>query len=269
MYYKNLVFDLYGTLVDIHTEEDDTVWEKTALFYRFYGADYTGEQLHAACDALVAAQKAQAGQAYECYPEVQIETVFTALFEAKGVQPAQPLGKQAAQLFRILSIEYIQLYPYVLEALAALRDEGRKLWLLTNAQRVFTEYEIRALGLEDAFDGIYISSDSGVSKPNVQFFRQLLDEQNLDPFTCLMIGNDRSTDVAGARAAGMDALYLHTNLSPLADAPCNAEEYDPRFTKKRPMADYETGTSDWSEVYKTIQLADAWSAATEPDRILP
>ena len=269
MYYKNLVFDLYGTLVDIHTEEDFAVWERTALFYGFYGAEYSGEALHAAYDELVTAQKAQAGQDYECYPEVQIETVFAALFAARGVQPADALGKQAAQLFRILSIHYVKKYPGVLQALADLRAEGRKLWLLTNAQRVFTEYEIRALGLEDAFDGIYISSDSGVSKPNVQFFRQLLDEQNLDPFTCLMIGNDRSTDIAGAKAAGMDALYLHTNLSPLADAPCNAEEYDPRFTKKRPMADYETGTSDWSEVYKTIQLADAWSAAIEPDRILP
>ena len=31
MRYTDLIFDLYGTLLDIHTEEDDTVWEKTAL----------------------------------------------------------------------------------------------------------------------------------------------------------------------------------------------------------------------------------------------
>ena len=263
MYYKNLVFDLYGTLVDIHTEEDAPVWEKTALFYRFYGADYTGESLHAAYDALVTEQKARAGQAYECYPEVQIETVFAALFAQKEVQPADTLGLQAAQLFRILSIEYIRLYPGVMEALAKLRAEGRKLWLLTNAQRAFTAYEIRALGLQDAFDGIYISSDYGCGKPNVRFFEVLLQQQGLDPAHCLMIGNDRSTDIAGAKAAGMDTLYLHTNLSPLADAPSNAEEHDPRFTPKRPAADYEFGDSDWNEVYRTIQLADAWTEATE------
>ena len=38
MQYTDLVFDLYGTLVDIHTEEDSLVWEKTALFFGFYGA---------------------------------------------------------------------------------------------------------------------------------------------------------------------------------------------------------------------------------------
>ena len=29
--YTDLVFDLYGTLVDIHTEENEFVWEHTAL----------------------------------------------------------------------------------------------------------------------------------------------------------------------------------------------------------------------------------------------
>lgn len=31
MTYTDLIFDLYGTLVDIHTEEDDRVWERTAI----------------------------------------------------------------------------------------------------------------------------------------------------------------------------------------------------------------------------------------------
>ena len=38
MTYTDLVFDLYGTLVDIHTEETDLVWEKTAIFFGFCGA---------------------------------------------------------------------------------------------------------------------------------------------------------------------------------------------------------------------------------------
>jgi ribonucleotide monophosphatase NagD (HAD superfamily) len=29
-----------------------------------------------------------------------------------------------------------------------------------------------------------------------------------------MIGNDRSTDIAGAQAAGMATLYMHTALTP-------------------------------------------------------
>lgn len=39
--YKNYIFDLYGTLVDIHTEEGiPKLWEKLSFFYGFYGAIY-------------------------------------------------------------------------------------------------------------------------------------------------------------------------------------------------------------------------------------
>jgi putative hydrolase of the HAD superfamily len=61
------------------------------------------------------------------------------LFEEKGIREnAAALGVNAAQLFRICSIEYLRLYPDVLEALAQLRQKGYRLWLLSNAQRIFT-----------------------------------------------------------------------------------------------------------------------------------
>ena len=44
--YKNCIFDLYGTLVDIHTnEKKEELWEKLAMLYRYYGADYETEEL--------------------------------------------------------------------------------------------------------------------------------------------------------------------------------------------------------------------------------
>ena len=215
MKYTDLIFDLYGTLVDIHTEENDLVWEKTAYLFGFYGAAYTGPELKAAFQAAMAAREVQAGQSYECFPDIPFEQVMAELFRCKGVaQNADALGVQAAQLFRISSLEYIRLYPGVLEALSGLRRKGYRLWLLSNAQRVFTAYELRLLGLGEQLDGIYISSDYGCRKPDGRFFRALLEEQKLDAHKCLMIGNDRMTDIAGAMAAGLDTLYMHTNLTP-------------------------------------------------------
>ena len=45
--YKNYIFDLYGTLVDIHTdEEQQELWVKMAQkLSEEYGADYTGADL--------------------------------------------------------------------------------------------------------------------------------------------------------------------------------------------------------------------------------
>lgn len=215
MMYTDLVFDLYGTLVDIHTEESDAVWEKTALYFGFYGAHCSGKALKTAFEQALAAREAEAGQSYECFPDIPFEQVMTELLRNMGVQDnADVLGKNAAQLFRILSIEYLRLYPHVLDALATLRRRGYRLWLLSNAQHVFTAYELRHLGLGEQLDGIYISSDYGCRKPDVRFYRALLEERQLDPARCLMIGNDRRTDIAGAKAAGMATLYMHTNLTP-------------------------------------------------------
>lgn len=215
MRYTDLIFDLYGTLVDIRTEENDTVWEKTAIFFGFYGAHYTPEALKDAFRKAMAAREAAAGQSYECFPDIPFEQVMAELFQAKGIREnAEALGIQAAQLFRIASMEYIRLYPGVLEALALLRQQGFRLWLLSNAQQVFTAYELRHLGLGAQFDGVYISSCYGFRKPDARFFRALLEGQKLDHKKCLMIGNDRHTDIAGTRDLGLATLYMHTNITP-------------------------------------------------------
>ena len=251
MKYTDLIFDLYGTLVDIHTEEDDTVWEKTAIFFGFYGAHYTGPGLKAAFRTAMSRREAQAGQSYEMFPDIPFELVMAELFRDRGItENADMLGIQAAQLFRISSIEYVKLYPHVLEALAMLRRKGYRLWLLSNAQRVFTAYELRHLGLGEQLDGIYISSDYRCRKPDIRFYQALLEEQGLNPETCLMIGNDRETDIAGAVNAGLDTLYMHTELTPRDQAEANPvlrPDVAPENCRH-----FEFEGDDWQELGKLI-----------------
>ena len=110
MRYTDLIFDLYGTLVDIHTEENDLVWEKTAFYFGFYGAHYTPEALKAAFRAELRKQEAREGQSYECFPDIPFEQVMETLFRARGItENAESLGKNAAQLFRICSLDYVNL----------------------------------------------------------------------------------------------------------------------------------------------------------------
>ena len=68
MKYTDLIFDLYGTLVDIHTEENDPVWEKTALYFGFYGAAYSGDELRKAFAQAMAAREARAMSASRISP---------------------------------------------------------------------------------------------------------------------------------------------------------------------------------------------------------
>ena len=255
MGYTDLIFDLYGTLVDIHTEENDRVWEKTAVYFGFYGARYTGPELKSAFEKAMADREARAGQSYECFPDIPFEQVMAQLFRDKGIHAdSEGLGTNAAQLFRIASLDYIRLYPHVLEALAALRRKGYRLWLLSNAQQVFTAYELRHLGLGEQLDGIYLSSDYGCRKPDLRFYRALLEERGLSPEHCLMIGNDRQTDIAGAKAAGLATLYMHTALTPP-----DQKAADPSL---RPGAapggtrHFEYEGDDWQELAELIMGID-------------
>ena len=242
MKYTDLVFDLYGTLVDIHTEENDLVWEKTAFYFGFYGARYSGPQLKAAFEAALRRREAKAGQSYECFPDIPFEEVMAELFREKGItENAEALGVNAAQLFRISSLDYIRLYPHALEALAKLREKGCRLWLLSNAQAIFTAYELRLLGLRDQLDGIYLSSDYQCRKPDLRFYQALISDRKLDVAKTLMIGNDRQTDIAGAKAAGMATLYMHTDLTP-RDQPSADAKKAIGITDGR---EYEFEGDDW------------------------
>lgn len=222
--YDNYIFDLYGTLVDIHTEEHSPkVWNKLSLFYRFYGADYSAKELKQRYFEIVSLGLKEKNAEYaakyshESFPELHIEDVFEKLYLEKGITPSKELIVHTGQLFRIESIRHLKLYPNVKRLLYAIKKSGKKIYLLSNAQRVFTEYEMNALGLTDFFDGILISSDEGVRKPDILFFNQLKVKYDLDFKKSIMIGNDSYSDIQGATNAGMDALYVRSNISPQND----------------------------------------------------
>lgn len=213
--YANCIFDLYGTLVDIHTDEENpAVWEKLALFYGYYGAAYAPQELRAAYEQLSNEGSSGPQYSHEAHPEIRIETVFAELFERKGVHADDTLAIHAGQLFRVCTTDYLRLYPGATELLSALREQGRGVYLLSNAQRIFTAGELNILGIAKYFDGILISSDCAVKKPDPRFFRMLLDQYRLNPASCVMIGNDCHSDIAGAKSVGLDTIYIHSNISP-------------------------------------------------------
>lgn len=219
--YRNYVFDLYGTLVDIRTDETDRVlWEHMSLFYGYFGARYEAEELHRMYLALVSEKEKALSQvdtvqyAHESYPEIPLEEVFCELYVKKGVTAGHELVLHTGQMFRAHSTRYIRLYAHAKELLASLKEMGRNVYLLSNAQRIFTEYELRYLGIHEIFDGILISSGEGCKKPDERFFRLLSKRFGLELSESLMIGNDMATDIAGAGKVGMDSFYIHSAISP-------------------------------------------------------
>lgn len=247
--YCSYIFDLYGTLVDIRTDETTrSLWEHMSLFYGYYGAQYEAEELHQAYLMLVRdKEKALKRQdsiryAHEAYPEIPLEEVFRELYKAKGVIPDSSLVIHTGQMFRAVSTKYIRLYANAKELLVALKDADRGVYLLSNAQRIFTECELYYLGIHDLFDGILISSEEGCKKPDKRFYEILLNRYHLKASECLMIGNDMATDIEGASQIGMDSFYIHSAISPQGQTHANGhadygmEKMNLRVLKDRLLA---------------------------------
>ncbi len=54
--------------------------------------------------------------------------------------------------FRALSTDYVRLYPGTQQMLASLKKKWtKKVYLLSNAQRIFTAYEMNVLGITKYF----------------------------------------------------------------------------------------------------------------------
>ena len=220
------LFDLYGTLVDIHTDENQpSLWRRMAGFTARAGAGYEAKELHEAWLRLAAAEEARLaardrGIPGAC-PEIDLKRVFAALYAEKGVAADEALLAETAWFFRRASTTHLRLYAGARELLDGLRASGRRVFLLSNAQSLFTRPELELLGLADAFDGVYLSSEAGCKKPDPRFFRLLLERERLAAADCLMIGNDPRCDGAGARAVGMETWIIRSAVPPR-----DAEGYD-------------------------------------------
>lgn len=210
--YKNYIFDLYGTLVDIHTNERKPyLWQKMADFYSSYGAVFTAAEIKKEYFNLCHKEERKLSSPYG---EIKLELVFHSLFEKSNREISSDMVFAAAQMFRVISRDTLGLYEGVIPFLEYLKAHNKRIYLLSNAQEIFTLPEMDALKISSYFDGIYISSVVGVKKPGTEFMEELFVKEGLKKEESIMIGNDQSTDIQIAKDYGIDSLYIHSNLSP-------------------------------------------------------
>ena len=212
------LLDLYGTLVDIHTDENQpSLWKRMAGFVLSRGADWEGKALRRAYLEGLRQEEERLLLRDRGLPlaqgEIDLALVFARLYTEKGVRADAALIAETALAFRKASTTRLRLYAGAKELLAALGQRGRVI-LLSNAQSLFTRPELEMLGLTDCFDSIYLSSEAGFKKPDPRFYRLALDREGLKPKDCLMIGNDPVCDGEGPRSVGIPAYVIRSGISP-------------------------------------------------------
>lgn len=194
----NYLFDLYGTLIDIWTDESRTeLWSGVAAFLGESDADGVRAEYLDLC------RTAHRGGLHE----INLLSVFEEMLISRDMDKGR--ASELARLFRRLSMVHIKAFRGVKSMLAALRKQGR-VYLLSNAQSCFTIDELRETGLYDLFDGIVISSDVGVKKPSREIFEIAFEKFGIERADSIYIGNDLRDDVLGATTFGIPTVYIKT-----------------------------------------------------------
>ena len=218
------------------------LWDTMSALYNVYGCDYEPREMMELFFEMDEEERLSIQKETGCeYAEIKIERVFARLLlECRRTHPVSAaigglaidaimdkyvrdredaiiLVQQSdwcfniANTFRILSRRYIKLFPGAKRALLELKKRGKKVFLLSNAQAIFTLPEIEALGLRGCFDRMYISSDHYVMKPDTAFMDILLDEEGLDRDRSVMVGDNPVNDAKMAILVGMDCILLNTS----------------------------------------------------------
>ena len=219
---ENYIFDLYGTLADIKTNESKaSVWNKAAVYFSMQGAGYTAKELKMRYSALCTDEgiklyrrlKKRYPELKKGQEEIDLAKVFRRLYSEKGIKADKRKVADTMAAFRAITMEKLRLFDGAEELLSGLKKAGKKVYLLSNAQTLFTAPEMELLGLTGYFDDILFSSDYQVKKPSAYFYGALFEKHGLKKEESVMVGNDRFADAGGAEDCGIASIYLHTEQS--------------------------------------------------------
>lgn len=216
--HRNFLFDLDQTLLDFHASERralEIVVTKNSL-------KFTGEVY----DHFKAKNKS-------LWLELEKGTInrtelftirFNDLFDfcegdSTGLDPLEV----NADFIRTMSVNGVPM-PGALEFVRKLRAEipCARIYIASNGATINAQGRMASTGLDKLIEHLYISEDMGVNKPEKEFYDICLEGIGEPKETCIMIGDSLSSDMLGAKNAGLASVWF----MPSGDVDAAVREYD-------------------------------------------
>jgi len=205
-----VVFDLDGTLLDRRRSFEQFVRDQWQRFAHFLNAVEREQYVQTLIEV------DRDGYA----PRNELFTGIIARFELPSA-----LAETLLNDYRAGFPSACLLFPDAAQTLSALRASGLRLGLITNGSVRMQSTKLAYLALSPLFDTILISDAEGISKPKRQIFDRALERLNVNPAHAVFVGDHLEVDVAGARAAGMRAIWRRDpSVSRVVEADAVIEE---------------------------------------------
>ena len=216
MQVKGIIFDVNGTLTDIHTnEEHDEIYRVLSNLLSYQGIMLDPYVVKDRYFQILKEQRATQGGRHPEFDAIGIfQTIITQyatdFTRSLPKQKLEQLPRLLAETFRAASRFRLQPYPGVVDTIRHLHQQYH-LAIVSDGQTAYAVPELNAIGLAGYFDPIIISRDIGIRKPHEQLFTAALTAMKMKPSEVLFVGNDMYRDVYGAKRVGMTTVFCKSN----------------------------------------------------------
>lgn len=206
--YKTLFFDL-----------DDTIWDFSRNSREVYAAlydKYDYGRWFPSFDHYYTIYRSYNDQLWSEYGQGRITK--EELNRRRFTYPLQTVGvtdEDTVQAFCRESLEMMKtkshVVPGTIELLAYLKEKGYRMHIISNGFRELQSSKLRSAGIDSYFGKLILSEDIMVHKPHREIFDFALSATQSQASESVMIGDNIETDIAGARNAGIDQIFLNRN----------------------------------------------------------
>lgn len=208
--FEIVLWDIDGTLVDFEASEELCLEKSLSQ----QGAQVTKEQIEQYKRInRTFWQRFEKGEVTkeELYPGR-----FQRWFEEIGLKGLDPVKMNAD--YQVNLGKYPVVYPDAMAVLAQIKPCARQ-YVVTNGSTVAQNGKLKESGIERWMDGVFISEELGVPKPDKRFFDICASGiLGYDPEKTVIIGDSLSSDMLGGNNAGIACVWFNPKG---ADAPGN------------------------------------------------
>ena len=183
--YKNVIFDLDGTLMDTLDDIKDAMNEALKRIGHPYTFTYE-----------------EAKKLIGSGARVMIERAI--YYGGANPSDVDKLGETFLPLYKEYQGKTTKPYDGMIEVMKILKERGYKLYILTNKPQHLMNVLVNNFFI-DYLDGYQGQVDSMPCKPDVKFTNYMLDRYNLNKEECIFVG-DSNIDVLVGKNACMDTV---------------------------------------------------------------
>jgi putative hydrolase of the HAD superfamily len=196
-----ILFDLDGTLCEYERPPEETL----PLAFESAGVDpfFGIEDYYARFEDFIEESDGAADLRERCFRDV-----------ARELDRDPELGATVADAYTALrNPGRVEPLPGAETVVDTLAGEYR-IGVVTNGPPDIQRPKLDALGFADAFETVVFAGFDAAAKPETEPFERALSDLDSAPSEAIHVGNSLSSDVTGARNAGLDAAWLADGSDP-------------------------------------------------------